>query len=103
MSSSLFCIVCGREFRPAQPDVVICHSCGGPPEATDHPRGVIALDKPQGTVACDQPEVIASTPQGMVGMEQAAFSPPHSEMPAASSRTFAAEADVPDKWQVGDN
>lgn len=31
--SMYLCIVCGRDFRPAAPDVVRCPSCGGLPEA----------------------------------------------------------------------
>ena len=32
-TSTLFCIICGREFRPRDADTVICPDCGGPPEA----------------------------------------------------------------------
>lgn len=74
-SVTFYCIICGREFRPAAPDGVICHACGGPPEAAAPPRS----------------------------MEPAAISAPLPERPAVSPRTFATEADVPDEWQVNDN
>ena len=48
-TSTLFCIVCGREFRPRDADTVICPDCGGPPEAP-------APSQPQGTVRIEQPE-----------------------------------------------
>jgi WD40 repeat protein len=56
-TSTLFCIVCGREFRPRDADTVICPDCGGPPEAPapSQPQGTVLADQPRGTVLMSQP------------------------------------------------
>jgi WD40 repeat protein/serine/threonine protein kinase len=56
-TSTLFCIVCGREFRPRDADTVICPDCGGPPEAPapSQPQGTALADQPRGTVLMSQP------------------------------------------------
>jgi hypothetical protein len=55
-TSTLFCIVCGREFRPRDADTVICPDCGGPPEAPapSQPQGTVLADQPRGTVLMSQ-------------------------------------------------
>jgi WD40 repeat protein/serine/threonine protein kinase len=54
---TIFCIVCGREFRPRDADTVICPDCGGPPEAPapSQPQGTALADQPRGTVLMSQP------------------------------------------------
>jgi WD40 repeat protein/serine/threonine protein kinase len=56
-TSTLFCIVCGREFRPRDADTVICPDCGGPPEAPapSQPQETVLADQPRGTVLMSQP------------------------------------------------
>ena len=60
---TIFCIVCGREFRPRDADTVICPDCGGPPEApaSSQPQGTVLAEQPTGTVLADQPHVTALT------------------------------------------
>jgi WD40 repeat protein/serine/threonine protein kinase len=57
MPATLFCIICGREFRPRDADTVICPDCGGPPEAPapSQPQGTVLADQPRGTVLMSQP------------------------------------------------
>jgi WD40 repeat protein/serine/threonine protein kinase len=56
-TSTLFCIVCGREFRPRDADTVICPDCGRPPEAPapSQPQETVLADQPRGTVLMSQP------------------------------------------------
>ncbi|WP_347244271.1 protein kinase, partial [Thermogutta sp.] len=88
-STVYFCIVCGREFHPRDAETVICPSCGGPPEAAApaQPVGTVLMSEPKATEGA-----LPSEPQGTVGLGESPL----------STRTFAAETDVPLEWNEGD-
>lgn len=73
----IFCIRCGREFRPRSADVFLCPWCGGPPEAAGNDADI--LDEP---ISVIRP---SAEP----------FPPP------PSGHTFD-EDDIPAEWEDGD-
>ena len=104
-----YCIRCGREFIPANPDVVLCHRCGGPSEGSlppSHPAptrrdaGVPTLfeesSTPEGTL-----HPISVPPQRYTEPESQAVPTPTPDV-GGPGRRFATAGDVPAEWHKGD-
>ncbi len=81
------CLICGREFRPRDANTAFCPACGGPPEATDEPRGTVLMSEPKATEF-----VTPSEPQGTVGLGES----------SVSTRALSTAAGVPLEWKEGE-